>query len=90
MQTNWCWWKGGWFKPPYSIFFDTSCRIHDVNYDNWWTEDDRLKADKWLLKYMSEDVTRLTKWKQPYFYMWCYIYYIGVRLFWRKYFNYIK
>lgn len=85
---NWCWWEGSWFKPPYAIFFETSCNIHDKNYEIWGTEKDRKKADKWLLKYMMKDVSYLEAYRRPYYYMWCYIYYIGVRIWGRKYFNY--
>jgi len=87
---NWCWAKGSLIKPPYAIMFKASCLIHDHNYDNGWTEKDRLKADQWLLKYMQLDIDnlKLNVFSRTYYYWWSYIYFFAVRLFWSKYFNY--
>ena len=78
-----------WQKPNFPLIKDV---IYKDKIELYWQDKDVRFAymnncigcfhrSPVLLKYMSEDVTRLTKWKQPYFYMWCYIYYIGVRLF---------
>ncbi len=87
-MSNWCWWCWSWFKPPHAIFFEASCNIHDQNYENWVNEKDRKKADKWLFKYMKRDIKRLAWYKQPRYYIWCILYYVAVRLFGWKYFNY--
>ena len=81
-EPNWCGTKGGRFKPPYHIFFEASCNIHDYSYKYWDNEKDRKKADLWLLKYMCKDVRRLPKYRRPYYYMWCIIYYVALRIFW--------
>lgn len=81
---NWCWAKWSWIRPPHWIFFETSCNIHDYWYTYWETDKDRKKADKWLLKYMKLDVKRLSWYRRPKYYIWCYIYYIWLRLFWWK------
>lgn len=83
-EPNGCWAKGGWFKPPYHIFFEASCNIHDYWYKYWENEDDRLQADLWLLKYMCEDVRKLKWYKQPKMYIWCILYYFALRIFWKK------
>lgn len=88
LEINWCWGKWSFFKPPYSIFFEASCNIHDKNYSIWWNKTDRRKADLWLLKYMWRDVRKLPLYKRPYFYIWCGLYYFAVRLFGWNYFNY--
>lgn len=85
---KWCWWKGSLIRPPYAIMFRASCVIHDRQYKIWWLESDRKRADIWLAKYMWKDVRKQPKYKQPYFYIWVFIYYKAVRIFWSKYFNY--
>jgi len=83
-EPNWCGAKGGGLVPPYHIFFEASCNIHDYSYHYWINEADRKKADLWLLKYMCSDVRRLPIYKRPYYYVWCIIYYITLRLLWKK------
>lgn len=84
-KPNGCWAKGGGFRPPYWIFFDSSCCIHDWWYEEWENEEDRKQADLWLLKYMKKDVTRIKNpLKRSYYYVWCYLYYFALRMFWKK------
>ena len=85
---NWCWPKGWFIKPPYAIFFKASCDFHDLSYYNWWTEEDRLRADKWFLRNMMIDCEKERWLRRYYFFIWTYVYYFAVRLFWKKYFNY--
>lgn len=86
---NWCWPKWWCIKPPYSIFFKSSCDIHDLSYYIWWNKCDRKKADLWFLKVMIEDCNKNTCFfKKNYYKVWCYVYYIAVRVFGWKYFNY--
>ena len=87
-MSNWCWWKGSNFKPPYATFFETDCDEHDRLYEEWWDEIDRYIADIYLLEYMKRDVRRLAFYKIPYFYIWCYLYYYAVRIYGKKYFIY--
>ena len=91
--SNGCGGKGSKFKPPYRLFFEASCDIHDINYYIGITSKDRKDADKGLLKYMKRDVTRIFKWYNPkryYYLIWCYLYYLTVRLFGGKNFNYTR
>lgn len=81
----------GWIKPPYRIFFEASCDIHDVNYWIGVTKQDRKKADKGFLKYMKKDCKLFFKWynvKRYYYLLWARLYYIGVRIGGGKSFNY--
>jgi len=88
---NWCWGKWSWFKPPYSVMFKTSCNKHDEYYDKWGNAIDRKIADVYLLEYIKLDIRENKCIIQIiYFYIWAYIYYIWVRLWWGKYFNYKK
>ena len=87
IMSNWCWWEWG-FKPPYRIFFHTSCDKHDELYSKWGNKIDRKIADVYLLEYMKADIINLQPfYKIPYFIVWAYIYYIWVRIWWAKYFN---
>lgn len=90
-EINGCGGKWSFIKPPYSSFFIASCEIHDYNYFKGWNEEDRKYADKWFLKYMLIDINMYKDWyKRVYFILWAYMYYIAVRIFWKKYFNYNK
>lgn len=88
-KPNGCGGKGANFKPPYHIMFEASCNIHDQYYHKWGNEIDRKIADVYLLEYMKLDVKRLSLYKRPYFYVWCYLYYFAVRFYGKKYFNFI-
>lgn len=85
---NWCWPKWGWIIPPYAIFFKTSCDKHDDYYEKWGDSFDRWIADIYLLKFMWGDCNLKPMYIRPYYYAWCWIYYIAVRVWGYKYFNY--
>ena len=88
-MSNWCWGEGSRFKPPYAIFFHTSCDKHDELYEKGWNEIDRKIADIYLLEYMKADIIHLQPLhKTIYFLVWAYLYYIWVRLGGKKYFKY--
>jgi len=76
------------FRPPLHIFFEACCNKHDELYGKGWKEIDRLVADLLFLHYMKEDIRSLSLLCRPYYYIWAYLYYIGVRLFWKVAFNY--
>jgi len=76
-------------KPPLHIFFDAMCLKHDELYQEWGTEYDRHMADIKFLYYMKKDIARLKWYKRPHYHIWCYIYFIAVRVGWEKHFNYL-
>jgi len=88
-MANWCWGEGSKFKPPYHIFFHTSCDKHDDLYEKGWNKIDRYIADVYLLEYMKADIYNLQPiYKWPFFLIWAYLYFIGVRIGGKKYFNF--
>lgn len=88
MTSNWCWGKGSWLKPPYSIFFHTSCNKHDELYEEWWDWFDRYIADKTFLILCLKDAYYFGGIYAPYYMVWSYVYYLGVRIWGWRYFNY--
>lgn len=89
-KPNWCGGKWSWFVPPYAVMFKASCDKHDELYNEGGNEIDRKIADVYLLEYMKLDVKQLCIFKRLWYYPWAYLYYIAVRLFGSKYFNYQK
>lgn len=87
---NGCGGKWSSFKPPYHIMFEACCNIHDEYYHKGGNEIDRKIADVYLLEYMKLDISHLPIYKRPYFYVWAYLYYFAVRIYGKKYFNYLK
>ncbi len=85
---EWCWGKGSRIKPPYAMFFKTSCDKHDKYYEKGWDWFDRFIADLYLLKFMIYDCFKQPFYKIGYYLCWCLIYHLAVRIFWRKFFNY--
>lgn len=85
---NWCWGEWSWFKPPYAIFFKTSCNKHDKKYEKLWDWFDRLIADLYLLKFMIQDSFRIIWYKIPYFITWSILYFIWIRLWGWRFFKY--
>ena len=89
-----------WFWPSDNPFFRfilkllspwlwiASAYIHDFNYWRGWNEHDRKHADEWFLKYMLIDVYHYYHFRFLYYWILAYIFYIAVRLFWYKYFEY--
>ena len=83
-------WK--WFKPPHHNFFRVQCNIHDTMYDNGGTSKDRHIADIILLYNMKDWINVYFEKRKPISRLWylmlCYIYYLAVRIFGSKQFNY--
>lgn len=79
-----------YFKPPHHEFFKTVCNIHDTAYDVGGNEEDRKKADVWLFRNMIKKIitSDFSPLKISYFVFIALTYYISVRMFGKKYFNY--
>ena len=89
LGTNGCGSKGSIIKPPFAIFFKSSCDIHDVSYLQGGTEEDRVEADIGFFRYLLNDCNRISNRTKRYKYLiWCYLYFIAVRTFGHKYFSY--
>lgn len=86
---NGCGGKGGWVKPPHKHFFKADCDHHDYGYYRGGTEEDRKNCDKLFLQEMLADVRRASWLTRLRLTPWCYTYYAAVRLFGKKYFNYV-
>lgn len=85
---NGCGGKGCWFKPPYRIFFETSCDIHDFTYWQGGDEAQRKNCDDGFLERMLKDADRcgfLTRW---FYKLWARLYHKAVRKFGGKFYNY--
>lgn len=81
----------GWFKPPYHLFFKASCVKHDEGYYSGGDETERWYCDNRFWLAMRYDVRRAKRGlKRQYFYFWCWLYYVTVRLLGRPQFNYKK
>lgn len=87
--TNGCGSKGSFVKAP-NWTFTASCRKHDYSYTLGGQEKDRKKADLGFYDAMLVDCSQYKH--KPllmiYFIIWARIYYLSVRLFGRKFFNY--
>ena len=84
---NGCGGKGAWIKVP-NFIFKASCNHHDFYYWRGKDEADRKKADKAFYKFMRIDISEVNSLKKPYYHVWALSYYLAVRLFGRKFFNY--
>ena len=85
-------WK--WFKPPHYKFFINPCTQHDVSYNAGGKSIDRHIADI-NLRYNMRDLVNLhfenRKPISRYWYLFlCNCYYIGVRIFGKKSFNFTE
>ncbi len=84
---NWCGGKWSFIRPPYKIFFIASCNKHDLWYYIGWDEKRRKECDIWFLQAMFRDAEK--KWILEFYYKSrALLFYIAVRIFWSKYFNY--
>lgn len=83
-----CGGKGSIIKPPYALFFNSSCLKHDYSYWIGCTEEDRITADIGFFKAMLKDCERLTGIQKTKYTIWCHLYFIAVRAFGWKYFYY--
>ena len=85
-------WK--WLKPPHYNFFKTQCNIHDISYGTGGQEIDRHIADVKLKYNMKDWVKSYFKNRKPisrYWYLFlCNCYYLAVRYFGKKSFNFTE
>lgn len=72
-------------SPAFSI---ASADIHDLNYFRWGTEEDRKRADEGFLKYMLRDCQNFDWLKRVKYVLLSYLYFIAVKLLWKKHFQY--
>lgn len=85
---NGCGGKGSIIKPPLAAFFVSDCNLHDLSYGLGGTELDRIKADTGFLRAMLKDCDLLSGIKKQYYVAWAHLYFIAVRMFGWRYFNY--
>lgn len=85
---NGCGGKGSIIRPPYGLFFESSCNKHDFSYWVGGTEEDRIKADIGFFRAMLEDCQRFTGTTKTKYIVWAHVYFMAVRAFGSKYFNY--
>ena len=89
MDVNGCGGKGSWIKPPYKKFFEASCNKHDLGYNRGGNQADRFECDAKFLVMMLKDTYKLNGWlRRVYYQHWAFTYYLAVRIFGKKYFNY--
>ena len=85
-------WK--WFKPPHHKFFKVQCNIHDTSYAIGGQEIDRHIADVKLKYNMKDWVNVYFENRKPisrYWYLFlCNCYYLAVRIFGKKSFNFTE
>jgi len=95
MKVNGCgacsgFWK--WLKPPHLNFFKEECNTHDILYDIGGDKYDRKLADFLLMVEMQKKTNNYFKNRKPISRAWyniiCYFYYLAVRIFGKKRFNY--
>lgn len=89
-EINGCGGKGSRIRPPYRLFFKASCDKHDIGYDIGGDKIDRWYCDVSFYNAMRYDVKKAKPnyFQRQYFLIWCKIYFISVRLFGAKYFNF--
>jgi|TARA_Y100000310_G_scaffold328330_1_gene396308 hypothetical protein len=92
---NGCGGKGSWIRPPYGKFYESSCNKHDKGYEKGGNELDRFECDAKFLVFMIKDTFRITHkiniiqfFVRVYYQFWAFIYFIGVRIGGKRYFNY--
>ena len=85
---NGCGGKGGKIKPPHKLFFQASCNKHDFSYWKGCTENDRMKADQGLYRAMVMDCQSLPWYQYMRYRPWCWLYYVAIRQFGKKFFYY--
>ena len=89
MVVNWRTWLMSWFIPDdlWGIYIGDLCKIHDDGYERGGTEDDRLNRDSefrhGIKKRLLNNLISKRKARNA-----SDIYYIGVSLGGKEYFNY--
>ena len=89
MEVNGCGGKGSWIRPPHGVFFEASCDKHDISYGLGGNEAKRFECDGKFFTMMIKDTFKI-KWlfKRIYYQIWAFVYFMAVRIFGKKYFNY--
>jgi hypothetical protein len=88
METNGCGGKGAWIKVP-NFIFEASCNKHDEGYNDGGDEARRFECDGKFFIMMIKDTYQVKWWiKRVNYQIWGFVYFIAVRLFGKKYFNY--
>ena len=88
METNGCGGKGAWIKVP-NFIFEASCNQHDIGYGIGGDEARRFECDGKFFIMMIKDTFQVNGWfKRFYFQSWAFVYFVAVRIFGKKYFNY--
>ena len=87
---NGCGAKGAKIRPPRHEFFRVCCDYHDLDYYVGWTEEHRREADLKLKQKMFAIVNRnFSGWfNRRRYYTWCRAYYLAVRWFGKKHFQF--
>ena len=84
---NGCGGKGSGIPVP-NFIFKASCNKHDFYYWRGKTEEDRKTADLAFLSFMLDDANEFSFFKRRRYRSWAYVYYLSVRIFGKKFFNY--
>jgi len=88
MEINGCGAKGAWINVP-DFMFEASCNKHDIGYGIGGDEAKRFECDGKFLIMMLKDTMSLTGWfRRVYFQSWAFVYFIAVRIFGKKFYNY--
>lgn len=94
---NWCGGKWQWLlvyilKRVTPYWVNAACRIHDLGYLKWWTEKRRKYCDMRFLEEMLNDwfVKIDNKWHYLWYSVLCVLAYSLIRIYWKKFFNYIN
>lgn len=70
------------FKPPYWSFHNASCKVHDDNYKEGGTREDRMSADVGFLWRMCQDASKQqTLWGKRKAIYSAIVYFLLVRMF---------
>jgi len=87
-DVNGCGGKGSWINPP-NFMFEASCNKHDIGYGVGGDEAKRFECDGKFFIMMIKDTFQVKGWfKRVYYQGWAFVYFIAVRIFGKKYFNY--
>lgn len=88
MEVNGCGNKGAKIKVP-NFIFEASCNQHDVGYNKGGNEAKRFECDGKFFIMMVKDTFLVENYlKRIYYQSWAFVYFISVRIFGKKYFNY--
>lgn len=87
-DVNGCGGKGSWINPP-NFIFEASCNKHDEGYNVGGDDARRFECDGKFFIMMIKDTFIVKGWfKRMYFQAWAFTYFIAVRIFGKKFYNY--